>query len=287
MSRRQFALPAARCATPTRRHRLHGAARRHGRLLRLRVSRSTVRPASAPGHRRRGRPSGSCSRPPTRRAVFGVTSAMPMARARRLCPHGHRAAARPRPLQPRSPPPSWRPSARSPPGRAALARRGLPRRRRGGPAARPPAVIAQCLRDTIADEQGITCSVGVAPPKFVAKLASGLAKPDGHARRAAGRGRDLSCISCRSARCGAWGTAPRRRWSASGCAPSPTSPTPLSTRCAGRWVTLRGAHLHDLAWGRDPRAGRARASREEHRLATRRSTTTSTTRPSSTASCSS
>ena len=43
----------------------------------------------------------------------------------------------------------------------------------------PPTVIAQWLRDTIADEQGITCSIGVASSKFVAKLASNLAKPDG------------------------------------------------------------------------------------------------------------
>ena len=42
-----------------------------------------------------------------------------------------------------------------------------------------PARIGALIRDTIADEQGITCSVGVAPTKFVAKLASGLAKPDG------------------------------------------------------------------------------------------------------------
>jgi len=42
-----------------------------------------------------------------------------------------------------------------------------------------PRQIAQGIRDTIADEQGITCSVGVATTKFIAKLASGLAKPDG------------------------------------------------------------------------------------------------------------
>ena len=42
-----------------------------------------------------------------------------------------------------------------------------------------PARIAQWVRDTVADEQGITCSVGVASTKFVAKLASSLAKPDG------------------------------------------------------------------------------------------------------------
>src|ERR1035437_8889354 len=42
-----------------------------------------------------------------------------------------------------------------------------------------PRQIAQRIRDTIADEQGITCSVGVATTKFIAKLASALAKPDG------------------------------------------------------------------------------------------------------------
>ena len=42
-----------------------------------------------------------------------------------------------------------------------------------------PAEIAQRIRDRIRREQQITCSVGVAPTKFVAKLASTRAKPDG------------------------------------------------------------------------------------------------------------
>ncbi|MFT3861707.1 DNA polymerase IV [Micropruina sp.] len=42
-----------------------------------------------------------------------------------------------------------------------------------------PRQIGEHLRALIADEQGITCSVGIGPSKFVAKIASGRAKPDG------------------------------------------------------------------------------------------------------------
>lgn len=43
-----------------------------------------------------------------------------------------------------------------------------------------PAVIAEMVRAKVHDEQGITCSVGIAPTRFVAKLASNAAKPDGY-----------------------------------------------------------------------------------------------------------
>ena len=42
-----------------------------------------------------------------------------------------------------------------------------------------PAAIAARIRADVEREVGVTCSVGVAPTKFVAKLASDLCKPDG------------------------------------------------------------------------------------------------------------
>ncbi len=42
-----------------------------------------------------------------------------------------------------------------------------------------PALIGETIRARVADEQGVTCSVGVASTKFVAKLATTRAKPDG------------------------------------------------------------------------------------------------------------
>ena len=42
-----------------------------------------------------------------------------------------------------------------------------------------PAEIGEHVRAVVADEQQITCSVGIGPTKFVAKIASRPAKPDG------------------------------------------------------------------------------------------------------------
>jgi DNA polymerase-4 len=42
-----------------------------------------------------------------------------------------------------------------------------------------PASIGARIRATVAEQLGITCSVGVAPTKFVAKIASARCKPDG------------------------------------------------------------------------------------------------------------
>jgi DNA polymerase-4 len=110
---------------------------------------------------------------------YGVHAAMPMTRARRLCP---RAIV----LEPHHDDYS-RISEAVMAVFAAITPRYEPLsldeafldvsgaiRRLGSPAA-----IGELIRARIADEQGITCSVGVGPSKFIAKLASSRCKPDG------------------------------------------------------------------------------------------------------------
>ncbi|MBP2702359.1 DNA polymerase IV [Microbispora sp. RL4-1S] len=110
---------------------------------------------------------------------FGVHSAMPMTRARRLCPQAtvipprHDAYAEvSRGVMEifKSITPEVEPIASD----EAFLDVGGARRRLGSPVA-----IARSIRDQVADRFGITCSVGVASSKFVAKLASRECKPDG------------------------------------------------------------------------------------------------------------
>ena len=111
--------------------------------------------------------------------AFGVTSAMPVTRARRLCPqavfipprhHVYAAVSKEVMEVFRSVTPEVEPLALD---EAFLDVSGAIRR------LGPPARIGALIRATIAEQQGITCSVGVAPSKFIAKLASTRSKPDG------------------------------------------------------------------------------------------------------------
>jgi DNA polymerase-4 len=111
--------------------------------------------------------------------AFGVHSAMPVARARRLCPSAvvlpperdrigevsGRVMAILRDVTPLVAPLSV--------DEAFLDVSGA--RRLFG----TPEQIAQAIRARVAAEEGITCSVGVAPTMFVAKIASTRSKPDG------------------------------------------------------------------------------------------------------------
>ena len=115
---------------------------------------------------------------PARR--FGVRSAMPTSRARRLCPQAvflppnfdvYREVSAGvmgifRDLTPLVEPLSL--------DEAFLDVSGALRRTR-----LTPAKLGREIRVAVAREHRISCSVGVASTKFIAKLASGMAKPDG------------------------------------------------------------------------------------------------------------
>lgn len=183
---------------------------------------------------------------------FGVHSAMPMARARRLCPqavvippdHGRYAEVSRGVMEIfASITPQVEPLSLD---EAFLDISGAVRR------LGPPAVIAQQIRGRVADEQRITCSVGVAATKFVAKLASGRAKPDGMLIvPAAQTVTFLHALPVAAL----WGVGERTEEALTRLGlrtVSDLAHTPVDTlrRALGDAV---GNHLHDLSWGRDPR----------------------------------
>ena len=185
--------------------------------------------------------------------AFGVRSAMPMGRAVGMCPEAVVV------------PPDMRRYAAASAGVMAVFRSVTPlveplsldeafldvsgaRRRLGR-----PGWIGEWIRARIADEQGITCSVGVAPTKFVAKLASSRCKPDG-----------LLVVPADGVRqflhplpVGAlWGVGERTAAQLAGLGLRTVGdlaalPLPALARALGDGVA---AHLHALANGEDPRA---------------------------------
>ena len=185
--------------------------------------------------------------------AHGVTSAMPVVRARRLCPSA--AFVRPdmatyaevsrgvmevfRSLTPVVEPLSL--------DEAFLGVGGV-LRRFGSPAA-----VARWVRATVQDEQGVACSVGVASTKFVAKLASAAAKPDGLLvvpRAAVVEFLHPLPVSA------LWGVGEvtEARLAQLGLrtvADVAATGRPTLERALG---TALGAHLHALSWGRDERA---------------------------------
>lgn len=111
--------------------------------------------------------------------AYGVRSAIPVAQAKKLCPHGLFVPVR-----------MWRYKEVSRLVMAVLQRfsplveqasvdeayldaTGLER------LFGPPEEFAQTLRAAVKQETGLTCSVGIAPVRFLAKIASDYNKPDG------------------------------------------------------------------------------------------------------------
>lgn len=116
-----------------------------------------------------------------------------------------------------------------------------------------PVGIGELIRAKVFDEQGITCSVGIGPTKFVAKLASTSAKPDG--LREVTPAEVVPFLHQLPVEA-MWGvgeaTAEKlHRLGLRQVAELAYTPKETLQRAFGRH---QGALLHDLAWGRDPRS---------------------------------
>ncbi|MFI7634689.1 DNA polymerase IV [Nonomuraea sp. NPDC049400] len=188
----------------------------------------------------------------------GVHSAMPMSRARRLCPqatvippsHGKYSEVSKGVMEIfHTITPLVEPIASD----EAFLDVGGARRRLG-----PPAAIAAMIREQVLDRYGITCSVGVAGSKFVAKLASKQCKPDGLLVVPAGQVVDFLHPLPVSA---LWGVGERTeqalvRLGIRTVGDLARVPPATLQRELGQAV---GGHLAALAWGRDERAVSAHA----------------------------
>ena len=115
-----------------------------------------------------------------------------------------------------------------------------------------PTFIAQAIRERVEKELKITCSVGIAPNKFVAKLASTMAKPDGYLVVAPEEVLDF----LHPLPIGAL-------WGVGGKTEAELSRLGLKTIKQVAQISLRtlktaigeslGEHLHQLSWGKDDR----------------------------------
>ena len=115
-----------------------------------------------------------------------------------------------------------------------------------------PVVIAQLIRTRIRTEQALTCSVGVAATKFMAKLASTRAKPDGLLVVPAATSLEFLHPLPIAA---LWGVGDRtaevlHRLGLRTVRDVAEAPIGMLRQALGEAVAT---HLHDLAWARDPR----------------------------------
>ena len=192
--------------------------------------------------------------------AFGVRSAMPATHARRLCPQAvflpprhalYGQVSREVMAVFRAVTPEVEPLSLD---EAFLDVAGAGRR------LGPPAVIGALIREQIWQQQGITCSVGIAPVKFVAKIASARCKPDGMLLVPS----DGVLGFLHPLPAGAlWGVGDKaeRILARLGLRTiGDIAHIPLAT-LQRELGAAAGSHLHDLAWGRDPR--RVTPRREE------------------------
>ena len=114
-----------------------------------------------------------------------------------------------------------------------------------------PRTIGESIRTTIHRELGITASVGIASTKFVAKIASTRAKPDGLLLIPAARTVEYLHTLPVSA---LWGVGAKTQEVLARLGirtVEDVARTPVSV--LQRTLGATGAHVHRLAWGKDPR----------------------------------
>ena len=116
-----------------------------------------------------------------------------------------------------------------------------------------PRTIGELLRARVADEQRIPCSVGIGPSKFIAKLASKQAKPDGLVEVPSDR---ITAFLHPLPVEAIWGVGPAtasrlHKLGLTSIDDVAHTPKPTLQRAFGAG---QGALLHDLAWGRDSRS---------------------------------
>jgi DNA polymerase IV len=115
-----------------------------------------------------------------------------------------------------------------------------------------PSQIGEVIRARVSDEQGITCSVGVASTMFVAKLATNFAKPDGlHVVPADKVMEFLHPLPIAAL----WGVGEKTgeqlaRLGLVNVSDIANTPVKTLARVIGQ---AAAEHLYELSWGRDPR----------------------------------
>lgn len=115
-----------------------------------------------------------------------------------------------------------------------------------------PAVIARDIRARVVEEQRLTCSVGVGPTKFVAKLGSTRAKPDGMIVVPADQVLDFLHPLPVDALWGVGERAAETLHRLGLMTVGDLAQAPLGM-LRGALGEAAAAHLHELAWGRDGR----------------------------------